>query len=446
MYHVERDENGDIIRIWMKFPKSCGQKRATKSRNLSVRLNLDNDAVPITPQTSSIPLNNNKTIIAKRKHFPLISALAMTIHKSQGGTYDSIVYEYDRKHPRELVYVALTRVTRIQGLFMVTKEDTRDSWKFWIGRAGIPLNASEADKHQKRSTSHREDLMLELERLQNNPLQTVTKTFLEFISKRNGLSIFSFNCQSLHAHAADLRNDTIVKNSNVLLLSETRMKTEEPIDMPNFNFIVSYKRPEVPAAGVAIYHNTQDTSHIVTSYMDIHTKFTRGIGINVPDIGEICVARCNPENGQYILVVAVYISPGKSMKQIQQFLFENLMIYTKEGSELLEKRFGEKFDDIPMVLSGDFNINFADDKNLPLIEFLNETLDLTMSNDRKCSTTKYKTTIDAVFTRYLHKFQSEIFVSYFSYHRPIVSFLQYNEIVESTNNLSIVEVNDNNDD
>ncbi|GFU97393.1 uncharacterized protein TNCV_4742051 [Trichonephila clavipes] len=79
-----------------------------------------------------------------------------------GGTYDAIVYEYDRKHPRELVYVALSRVTNIEGLFMVTKENTEDSWKFWIGRSGIPLNASESDKHLKRSTSHREDLTLEL--------------------------------------------------------------------------------------------------------------------------------------------------------------------------------------------------------------------------------------------------------------------------------------------
>lgn len=127
----------------MKFPKLCGRKRATKSRNLSVRLNLVDDAVHITPQTSSIPLNNNKTIIAKRKHFPLISALAMTIHKSQGGIYDAIVYEYDREHPRELVYVVLTRVTRIQSLFLVTQENISSSWKFRIGRT--PLNASEID-------------------------------------------------------------------------------------------------------------------------------------------------------------------------------------------------------------------------------------------------------------------------------------------------------------
>ena len=49
-----------------------------------------------------------------------------------------------------------------------------------------------------------------------------------------------------------------------------------------------------------------------------------------------------------------------------------------------------------MTLSGDFNINFAEDKNLPLITFLNETLGLTMSNDRELNTAKYRTTIDAV--------------------------------------------------
>ncbi|GFQ90284.1 uvrD_C_2 domain-containing protein [Trichonephila clavata] len=53
--YVQRDENHNIIRIWMKFTKLCGRKRATKSRNLSVRLNLGDAAVPITPQTSTIP-------------------------------------------------------------------------------------------------------------------------------------------------------------------------------------------------------------------------------------------------------------------------------------------------------------------------------------------------------------------------------------------------------
>ena len=102
----------------------------------------------------------------------------------------------------------------------------------------------------------------------------------------------------------------------------------------------------------------------------------------------------------------------------------------------------EKFDDIPMILSGDFNINFAEDKNLPLITFLNEKLGWTMSNDWKLNTKKYKTTVDAVFIRYLDKFESNICFSYFSYDQPIVSFLEYNELIQNTNNLSIVEINE----
>ncbi|KAF0764595.1 Uncharacterized protein FWK35_00002667 [Aphis craccivora] len=43
---------------------------------------------------------------------------------------------------------------------------------------------------------------------------------------------------------------------------------------------------------------------------------------------------------------------------------------------------------------GDFNINFADDKNLPLLEFIKNEFGLNTSNDRNLSTTKYKTTID----------------------------------------------------
>ncbi|GFW25406.1 uncharacterized protein TNCV_3721341 [Trichonephila clavipes] len=137
------------------------------------------------------------------------------------------------------------------------------------------------------------------------------------------------------------------------------MKNEEQLDIPNFTFVVSYKRTEVPAAGVAIYHNIQDASHFITSHMDIHTKFPRSIGVNnIYDIGEICEVRYDSENGQCTLMGDVYISPGKSMRQ--KFLCENLMIHTKESSEILAKRFGEKSNNVPMILSGDFNINFAD--------------------------------------------------------------------------------------
>ncbi|GFX88081.1 hypothetical protein TNCV_158991 [Trichonephila clavipes] len=55
----------------------------------------------------------------------------------------------------------------------------------------------------------------------------------------------------------------------------------------------------------------------------------------------------------------------------------------------------------------------------PLIEFLEQTLNLTMNNDAR-EGTRYGTMIDAVF---LIDYKSRIFISYFSYHTPIVSFL-----------------------
>ena len=81
---------------------------------------------------------------------------------------------------------------------------------------------------------------------------------------------------------------------------------------------------------------------------------------------------------------------------------------------------GEFTDDIKHA---DFNFSFADDRNIPVINFFNEVLGLTMSNNQNLNAAKCKTTIDAVFTRYFYKFESNIFVSYFSYHKPIISFL-----------------------
>ncbi|CAG9831913.1 unnamed protein product [Diabrotica balteata] len=126
-------------------------------------------------------------------------------------------------------------------------------------------------------------------------------------------------------------------------------------------------------------------------------------------------------------MVAIYISPDNSLRAIRDFLYENLFIYSHGASALLQQKIGKRFDDLPMILTGVFNINFADDKNISLIEFLNNELGLTMSNDRNISTTKYKTTIDAVFTRNLNRFESKLFISYFSYHKPIISVLEISD-------------------
>ena len=57
-------------------------------------------------------------------------------------------------------------------------------------------------------------------------------------------------------HAPYLKNDAILKKIKCSTFDRNSYKNEKPIDIPNFNFVVSYKRPEVSVARVAIYHNT----------------------------------------------------------------------------------------------------------------------------------------------------------------------------------------------
>ncbi|CAD6220905.1 GSCOCG00011595001-RA-CDS [Cotesia congregata] len=113
---IEYNDKGEIGRLWLEFPGSpkIGEKLRRKAAASIQKNNLHPLAVPIDRRTSSIPLVPNKTVIVKRNHFPLVSACAMTIHKSQGATFGEIVYEYDKSHAQQLLYVALSRVTSIK--------------------------------------------------------------------------------------------------------------------------------------------------------------------------------------------------------------------------------------------------------------------------------------------------------------------------------------------
>ena len=73
-------------------------------------------------------------------------------------------------------------------------------------------------------------------------------------------------------------------------------------------------------------------------------------------------------------------------------------------------------------MCGDFNINFLEKNSDLLIDFLKINYNLNMNTQRITFTTKYQTTIDAIIKRNLKKLKSEVYVSYFNDHKPIVSF------------------------
>ena len=56
-------------------------------------------------------------------------------------------------------------------------------------------------------------------------------------------------------------------------------------------------------------------------------------------------------------------------------------------------------------VSGDFNTNFAAEEAKPLIRFMEKKFLLSMNNSKTEGTTKYGTTLDAVFIRHIEIIQ-----------------------------------------
>ena len=97
--------------------------------------------------------------------------------------------------------------------------------------------------------------------------------------------------------------------------------------------------------------------------MDVAFSNSQSYGFNKSSIGEICVAKCEAENGQ--VMVAIYISPNQSINKIIEFIHEHLLIYPETGSAVLDRNHHT----LPLLLSGDFNVDFSKDKSKILVDF-----------------------------------------------------------------------------
>ncbi|GFU17212.1 uncharacterized protein TNCV_1854411 [Trichonephila clavipes] len=148
--------------------------------------------------------------------------------------------------------------------------------------------------------------------------------------------------------------------------------------------IVKNKRPNTRAGGVAIYQNSSDAVNIITPSMECSVSQFDINGTIQSLLGDLCLAECVIDNGHKIIIVAVYITQNKKLDDIIEFLHRSLLPYTSRGSALLN----QNYDKIPMILSGDFKVNFALDKSLQLIEFLKDNFTLSLQNKRIISRTK----------------------------------------------------------
>jgi hypothetical protein len=110
----ETDNDLRVMRVWLHLQPNVFGKAARMYIFANPGV-VCSEWTLMTRKTATITFKTRQ-INCKRLQFPIVEACAMTVHKSQGGTFDKVVFNYGRGLDQQLMYLGLSRVTSIHGL------------------------------------------------------------------------------------------------------------------------------------------------------------------------------------------------------------------------------------------------------------------------------------------------------------------------------------------
>lgn len=421
---VQRDDSAaqqGIGRLWFEFDnKNIGRLARLKAKPyVQSRLDvLQLCWTPIEKRTANISIGRGKPK-CKRTQFPVSPACALTIHKSQGATFDQVVVEYDSKQETQLVYVALSRVTSIEGLYLLNK---RGDHRFYHG---LKEDGSQISR----------EIRQEYTRLDRHRLPTITLQLRKFLGAspsnncevsdaRVRIIVAAHNCQSLVAHSTDIATDQIMRHSDYLALSETWMDDKcNAVPILGFEFLVGDSTSvnqrgggKRSAGGVAIYRNAESVTDSPIVHRCARSALALGVRLIEPHVGDICMINVTLGGELKFLLASIYVHPGTRIQDIQMLTLSSLARYSVSIHNIIPTL--EDLTHVPLILTGDFNINADSDKTV-LNDFMLAQFGM-MPVTIPAPTTLGNTNIDMTFTRHLNSIQCEVYVCYFSYHRPLL--------------------------
>lgn len=111
-------------KVFLKFERSdVGAKKREQQRAFMLREGIGHEYTPIDKISCVLNISNKLEFQVVREQFPLVCAEAITIHKSQGQTYDQVAIDFNKctRLTRSMLYVALSRVTKLSGLYLIGK-------------------------------------------------------------------------------------------------------------------------------------------------------------------------------------------------------------------------------------------------------------------------------------------------------------------------------------
>lgn len=410
--HNEDDPQQNITRLWLMFENdSIGKTLRVKARPMvfSKPGVLRPEWTPIAKRSANVSLNGG--VKCKRVQFPVVSACALTVHKSQGGTFSEVVYNYEKSQEQQLVYVGLSRVTSIEGLYLT---NSNNEFKFHHGKG--------------TTTPRLHDLRTELQRLSNHRLRTIGEDVMEaIVSNRSACMLMSINVQSLNAHSPDIATDRVLAAVDLLALSETWLDNRTSTSIVGFNCITQEKRDGTRAGGVAIFQNIAASTNSVPHAIDKLSASYDQLMDKADEYGDICAAEISVM-GTRTLLFSLYISPGMKLKVLLYFSLSKFFL--SPGTTLKQKKIFITRNlilyahvTLPIVVTGDFNIDVSKPENVEFIDFMKTYLFLDLASDRAQATTLGGSCLDLTFFRNI-RVECRRYCAYFSYHRPILSVLE----------------------
>ena len=231
-----------------------------------------------------------------RQQFPLRLCWGCTIHKTQGMTLQQAVVSINGRFNHGQCYVALSRVTSINGLYLT---------KF--------------DKNKIRASQETHDAM---KLMNTRPVSVSINRVIERPSQL--IKIALLNTRSIIKHEKDIRSCNNLLMTDILCFTETWLKRQET---PMLQSMSAFRQDRLhkQAGGVLIYVNNEYQAKFVNSKT---TKSIDILSLEVTAYGEI------------FNILLVYCAPNANLTEATQIVQEFSLSVPNE---------------IPIMILGDFN-------------------------------------------------------------------------------------------
>ena len=373
-------ENGDNFeQVRVVLVRFDSERVGKEARAKSVYKRIDAGAVPISKAEVSFRTkrtDNDNTVNVTRKQFPLVLSWAVTIHKVQGMTMDSIVVDMSREKGRYMngqAYVAFSRVRTYEGLHIIN-----------YNRSQIRVSCQ---------------VKKEMEHLRKDKRLPPSPKPLMWSIPDDCVKMVHLNVQGVAAKSRtknlDVQYDKEIQNVDIVCLTETHYCSENSVCVkdiwPERNGCV-YRKDRIGSKGGGVLVVVSD-------------KYSSRHIVNNSNVEAIAVEVYCPNK---VVVICIYISPSLS----KYFSSDGIKKFINDVTLKTDK----------VIVVGDFNENLFEVQDRKVISecFLN----IGFIQHVTKPTTDYGSALDHVYSRGISDIVIDIQDTYYSDHDRVFCFLE----------------------